>query len=217
MPPARPTPRETVPQDHFCGSQRLGWYWGAGGCHAARPIQKPPRFRGKPRATNAEDGTEQTLIGRPHSRRTLFSGAAVGLAAATVGALATASPAGATADSQLGTESTPTDNNGFGASTQPVLIDAGAALAVAGSASFGAPVSFSNSGTVSIPAGQKTATYTGATLTSTSLVLANLQNSIHGVYVQAVVPNVSGNSFEVFLSKAVPRGMTAKVAWFVVN
>jgi hypothetical protein len=78
-------------------------------------------------------------------------------------------------------------------------------------------VSFSNSGTVSIPAGQKTATHAGATLASTSLVLATLQNSLRGVYVQSVVPNVSGNSFEIFLSKAVPRGMTAKVAWFVVN
>ncbi|MGH9208629.1 MAG: hypothetical protein ACRD1G_19110 [Acidimicrobiales bacterium] len=78
-------------------------------------------------------------------------------------------------------------------------------------------MSFSNSGTVSITAGQKTATSTGATLTSTSLVLATLQNSLRGVYDQAVVPNVSGNSFEIFLSKAVPRGMTAKVAWFVVN
>ena len=69
----------------------------------------------------------------------------------------------------------------------------------------------------STAAGKSTATHTSVTLASTSLVLANLQNNLPGVYVEAVVPNVSGHSFEIVLSKAVPAGKTAKVAWFIVN
>ena len=88
----------------------------------------------------------------------------------------------------------------------------GTALKVTGIATF------SRSGVVSIAAGKSTATHTGVSpLKSTSLVLANLQNSLPGVYVEAVVPNVSGHSFEIVLSKAVPAGKTAKVAWFIVN
>jgi hypothetical protein len=76
---------------------------------------------------------------------------------------------------------------------------------------------FVRSGVVTIAAGATSATHAGVTLSSTSLVLANLQNSLPGVYVEAVVPTVSGHSFEVFLSAKVPAGKTAKVAWFVVN
>ena len=52
-------------------------------------------------------------------------------------------------------------------------------------------------------------------LTSASLVLATLQQNLSGVYVRAAVPNVTGSSFTVYLSKA-PTTST-KVAWFVVN
>jgi hypothetical protein len=87
----------------------------------------------------------------------------------------------------------------------------GPALKVSGTAMF------SRSGVVSIAAGKTSLIHTGVTLASTSLVLANLQNSLPGVYVEAVVPNVSGHSFQIVLSKAVPAGKTAKVAWFIVN
>jgi hypothetical protein len=87
----------------------------------------------------------------------------------------------------------------------------GTALNVTGVAKF------NRSGVLSIAAGKTTATQTSITLSSASLVLANLQISLPGVYVEAVVPSVSGHSFEIVLSKAVPAGKTAKVAWFVVN
>jgi hypothetical protein len=61
------------------------------------------------------------------------------------------------------------------------------------------------------------ATVTGLALDSSSLVLANLQNSLPGVFVEAVVPNVTNHSFQIVLSGLVPAGKTAKVAWFVVN
>ena len=99
-------------------------------------------------------------------------------------------------------------DGGVGVSAQST---SGTALQVEGVATF------TRSGVVSIAAGKSTATHSGVPLTSTSLVLGTLQNSVSGVYVEAVVPNVSGHSFEIVLSKAVPSGKTAKVAWFVVN
>jgi hypothetical protein len=65
--------------------------------------------------------------------------------------------------------------------------------------------------------GKTSVTVTGVSLTAASLVLATLQSSIKKVYVEAVVPNVSGGSFEILLSKAVPAGHTASIGWFVVN
>jgi hypothetical protein len=76
---------------------------------------------------------------------------------------------------------------------------------------------FSRSGLVSIAAGKTTATITGVVLSASSLVLANLQNSLSGVYVVAVVTDVSGSKFEIYLSKAVPSGKTAHVGGLVVN
>ncbi len=87
----------------------------------------------------------------------------------------------------------------------------GSALDVMGVATF------ARSGVITIAAGASSATHTGVTLSSASLVLANLQNSLPGVFVEAVVPSISGHSFEIFLSTKVPAGKTAKVAWFVVN
>jgi hypothetical protein len=87
----------------------------------------------------------------------------------------------------------------------------GAALSVSGIAKF------SRSGLVSIVAGKSSATVTGVSILAASLVLANLQNSLPGVYVEAVVPNVPGSSFKIVLSEAVPAGMKANVGWFVVN
>jgi len=52
-------------------------------------------------------------------------------------------------------------------------------------------------------------------LTTASLVLATLQDNRAGIFVQAAVPNISGSSFTIHLSKAVSAN--TKVAWFVVN
>ncbi|HEX9542105.1 MAG TPA: hypothetical protein VGA04_28575 [Streptosporangiaceae bacterium] len=42
-----------------------------------------------------------------------------------------------------------------------------------------------------------------------------MQQNVAGVWVRAAVPNVSGSSFTVYLSKAVSA--STKVGWFVVN
>ena len=47
--------------------------------------------------------------------------------------------------------------------------------------------------------------------------LANLQNHLKSIYVEAVVPDVSAGSFTIYLSKAVPAGDKAIIGWFVVN
>lgn len=76
---------------------------------------------------------------------------------------------------------------------------------------------FSRSGLVSIAGGATTATVTGVSLTASSLVLATMQNSLHGVEIQAAVPNVAGSSIEIVLKARVPAGKTAEVGWFIVN
>lgn len=93
----------------------------------------------------------------------------------------------------------------------------GTALAVDGGLQVEGAATFSRSGRATIKAAKTTVTVTGVALTAASLVLANLQNSLPGVFVEAVVPKVSGSSFEILLSQAVPTGKTAKIGWFVVN
>ncbi len=78
------------------------------------------------------------------------------------------------------------------------------------------PAKFSLSGLVSIAAGAKSATVTGVSLRSGSLVLATVQNNA-GVSVSYALPNVSQSKVTITLNKAVPLGKTAMVAWFVVN
>lgn len=85
----------------------------------------------------------------------------------------------------------------------------GTALEVAG------PAVFSRSGVLTISAGKSTVTKTGVTLTAASLVLATLQQSRAGIFVQAAVPDVSHSSFTIHLNKAV--SVNTKVAWFVVK
>lgn len=77
------------------------------------------------------------------------------------------------------------------------------------------PTTFSRSGVLIVAAGSSTVTKTGVPLTAASLVLATLQQNVAGVWVRAAVPNVSGSSFTVYLSKAVST--RTKVGWFVVN
>jgi hypothetical protein len=55
----------------------------------------------------------------------------------------------------------------------------------------------------------------GVALTSGSLVLAMLQVNVPGLWVRAVVPHVSGQSFTIWLSETPTQD--AWVAWFVVN
>jgi hypothetical protein len=74
---------------------------------------------------------------------------------------------------------------------------------------------FSRSGILTVPAGKSSATQTGVTLTSASLVLATVQQDRPGVWVRSAVPKVTAHSFTLHLSKAVPA--RTKVAWFVVN
>ncbi len=88
---------------------------------------------------------------------------------------------------------------------------AGTALSVDGVAKF------SGSGLASVAAKDSSVTIKGVDLTSSSLVLATLQNSFKGVYVEPAVPDVSAKSFVINLSAAVPVGKTAKIGWFVVN
>jgi hypothetical protein len=115
-----------------------------------------------------------------------------------------------------GTANGPGSNGARGtadsASTVGVLAEntgGGTALKVSG------PAAFSRSGALTVAAGKSSATQTGVALTAASLVLAVVQQNLSGVYVRAAVPNTTGSSFTVYLSKA-PTA-SAKVAWFVVN
>jgi hypothetical protein len=85
----------------------------------------------------------------------------------------------------------------------------GLALQVLGRASF------SRSGRLAIAAGRSSVAKTAIPLTSASMVLAVLQTNRPGIYVRAVVPNVAGRSFTIYLNAAVPG--TTYVAWFVLN
>ena len=90
-----------------------------------------------------------------------------------------------------------------------VLAAGATALSVQG------PAVFSRSGTLTVAAGKASGTVTGVALSAASLVLATLQQDRAGVWVRSAVPNVSGSSFTVHLSKAVTASIT--VTWFVVN
>jgi hypothetical protein len=74
---------------------------------------------------------------------------------------------------------------------------------------------FSRSGKLAIAAGRSSIAKTGVPLTSKSLVLAVLQTNRSGIYVRAVVPNVTGASFTIYLNTRVPG--TTYVAWFVIE
>ena len=75
---------------------------------------------------------------------------------------------------------------------------------------------FSRSGKATIPTGVTSATVSGVTLTSYSLVLTTIQGGGQsGLYVRSVLLNVAGSSFQIKLSKATVG--TVYVAWFVLN
>lgn len=77
------------------------------------------------------------------------------------------------------------------------------------------PAKFSRSGIANVGSGASSVTVSSVALSASSLVLATPQQNVAGLYVQAVVPNIAGSSFTIYLSKAVP-GATS-VAWFVAN
>jgi hypothetical protein len=56
---------------------------------------------------------------------------------------------------------------------------------------------------------------TGVTLTTSSLILATPQGKVAGVAVEGVMPDVSGSSFTIYLTKAVK--VSLGIAWFVVG
>jgi hypothetical protein len=89
-------------------------------------------------------------------------------------------------------------------------VSGGVALGVSG------PAKFSLSGLVTIAAGATSATVTGVSLRTGSLVLATVQNNA-GVLVQFATPKPSQSLIIITLNKVVPSGKTATVAWFVVN
>ena len=94
-----------------------------------------------------------------------------------------------------------TGTGGYFASTS------GLALDVAGKARF------SRSKRVTIAAGASSLKVTLAGVTTSSLVLANLQSNRAGFYVQAVVP--ASGSFTIYLNKATTAATF--VAYFVLN
>src|SRR5215472_5617580 len=77
------------------------------------------------------------------------------------------------------------------------------------------PAVVSRSGVLTVAAGKSSATKTGVALTSSSLILATMQQDRAGVWIRSAVPNVAGSSFTIHLSKAVTA--RTSIAWFVVN
>ena len=94
-----------------------------------------------------------------------------------------------------------------------VLAAGATALSVQGQALFSQSGRATVAGTSATP--KSSVTVTGVSLRSGSLVLATPQTHLSGVAVSAVVPNVAGSSFTIYLTKAVTNA--AKVGWFVVN
>lgn len=74
---------------------------------------------------------------------------------------------------------------------------------------------FKRSGTLTIVAGKSSVQKTGIRVDAGTLVLATLQQNRSGVWIQAAVPNATGDSFSITLNKAVSSSI--KVGWFLVN
>jgi hypothetical protein len=70
---------------------------------------------------------------------------------------------------------------------------------------------FTRSGKVTFNASSKTVSLAG--VSTTSFVLANLQTSVSGLYVRAVVP--ASGSFKIYLSKSPGKKVT--VGWLVLE
>jgi hypothetical protein len=78
---------------------------------------------------------------------------------------------------------------------------------------------FARSGKTSIAYPAKSAVVAGIPLSSSSLVIATVQNSV-GVWVASAVPNIAAESFQINLNKApgsATKPKSADVAWLIVN
>jgi hypothetical protein len=85
----------------------------------------------------------------------------------------------------------------------------GVGLRVTGKAAF------DRSGKLLINAGHSSLTKTGIGLSAASFILATLQTNVAGLFIQAVVTNVAGSSFTIYLNKA--PTVNVAVAWLAVN
>jgi len=150
--------------------------------------------------TSAENGSEREVAARPHSRRTLLTGAAAGLAGAAVGALASATPAGA--DNAPGHVTIANGNNGTGnnagAAVTSITADPGATATFAayntsagGSGIYGQAFA-SSSITNDYNAGIVGDTSTGDGVLGFSSGSYNFNgNGVHGVYGGVVSASVT--------------------------
>ncbi len=89
----------------------------------------------------------------------------------------------------------------------------GVALKVNGVADFSRCGSATVAGTATTPT--QTVSVTGVALSASSLILATPQGHVPGVAVAGVVPDVSGSTFAIYLTKAIT--VSLPIAWFVVG
>ncbi|MEX2238742.1 MAG: hypothetical protein WEB00_14560 [Dehalococcoidia bacterium] len=89
-------------------------------------------------------------------------------------------------------------------------VDGGAALVVDGLSIF-----LKRSGKVNIAAGASSRTVNAFPVYPESLVLANIQGHVPGLWITGVQPNVNNGRFTIHLNKPAPS--TVKVGWFIVN
>lgn len=85
----------------------------------------------------------------------------------------------------------------------------GTALRVEGVASF------TRSGTVTVPAGARTAKVSVSPISAETLVLATPQRRLAGTHVEAAVPDGVNDSFTVHLNRRAPQDLL--VAWFLLS
>ena len=102
---------------------------------------------------------------------------------------------------------------GFSEHGTGVFASGPVALEAEGVAKFSRSGIATVAGTATDPA--KSVTVTGMALTSSSMILATPQGIVSKVAVEGVVPNVSGSSFEIHLTKAITVSLA--IAWFVVG
>lgn len=83
------------------------------------------------------------------------------------------------------------------------------ALAVSGKATF------SRSGVITIPKNAQNAKVPDVALTSSSFIIATLNQYRSGVWIAAAIPNVASDSITIYLNKKAT--LATKVAWFVLE
>ena len=179
------------------------------------------RDLGADRTPSAEESDERASAERLHSRGTFITRAAMGLGVGLFAAVgAAAAPARASVAARTRSRARRVSRLRSAQAT-----DSTADFVVQGTSSFSDVVNFARSGIASIGAGHNSATVTGETLTTASLVFATIQNQVAGsnqesgagLSVQAVVPNVAAGSFTIFVSQRVPYRQTLQVGWFIAN